>query len=445
MNNHLLHRGRRVLLAALAWLLLAGVAAAQPARELRLERVDINPADAATVSLVSRRIPVVPGDPVDGVLLASVREDLERSGYFSSVELYTSRGERPGGIVLHVDVALDRKVRFLTGFGYQPLDGWYLNMLGARVLNQPRPGSELRVALRSGYLVGGLYLSGRFAAGEHPDDAMLLDLHAQSKEWVTYEGREGWTQGIDSSTLRLGRQLPLGRGVTVTGWLGVRTVDPDDVLTAYFDEDERERPVGDLIEAGIDRAQFVHARVDLSRDRRDPVRPWLEGTWLGSRLELGQQFDGPHFATLELDGRRTIPVGPRQSLAGRLRAAHATGRTPYFDRFQFGGLATVRGYDVAFLSGPLGASDLVLANLEYRHALVDQAAPTPRLTGVVFVDTGQAWDDGGGSAGWVASAGLGFRLRLPWVHLLGVEVGYPLVDVGDMAPYGVNLALGWSY
>jgi len=445
MNNHLLQRGRRALLAALAWLLLVGVGAAQPARELRLERVDITPADAATLSLVTRRIPVVPGDPVDGVLLASVREDLERSGYFSSVELYTSRGERPGGIVLHVDVVLDRKVRFLTGFGYEPLDGWYLNMLGARVLNQPRAGSELRLALRSGFLVGGIYLSGRFAAGEHPDDAMLLDLHAQSKEWVVYDGRESWIQGVDSSTLRLGRQLPVGGGVKLTAWLGVRTVDPDDVLTAFYDDEERERPVSDLLAVGLDRAQFVHARLDLSRDRRDPVRPWLAGAWLGSRLDLGQQFNGHHFATLELDGRRSVPIGPHQSLAFRLRAAHATEGTPYHDRFQFGGLSTVRGYDVAFLSGPLGASNLVLTNLEYRHALIDPTAPTPRFTGVLFIDSGQAWDDAGATVGWVASAGLGFRLRLPWIHLVGVEVGYPLVDVGDMAPYGVNLAMGWSY
>jgi hypothetical protein len=449
MNNQRLPRGRRVVLASLSWLLLIGIAAAQPSRELRLERLDITPADAATVSLVTRRIPVGPGDPVDGVLLASIRQDLERSGYFSAVTLYTSRGERPGGIVLHVDVVLDHKVRFLTGFGYQPLDGWYLNMLGARVMNQPRPGSELRLALRSGFLVGGIYLSGRFAAGEHPDDAMLLDLHAQSKDWVVYDRRESWIQGVDSSTLRLGRQLPVGGGITLTAWLGVRTVDPDDTLRAEFTEDrdgdERERPVGDLLDVGLDRAQYVHARLDLSRDRRDPVRPWLDGAWLGTRLDIGQQFDGPHFATLELDGRRSVPVGPQRSLALRLRAAHATDRTPYHDRFQFGGLSTVRGYDVAFLSGPLGASNLVLANLEYRHALIDPAAPTPRLTGVLFIDTGQAWDDGGATAGWVASAGLGFRLRLPWVHLVGVEVGYPLVDVGDMSPYGVNLAMGWSY
>lgn len=445
MNNHRLFRGRRALLAGLCCLVLVGIADAQPSRELRLERLDITPADAATVSLVTRRIPVGPGDAVDGVLLASVREDLERSGYFSSVSLYTSRGEQPGGIVLHVDVALDRKVRFLTGFGYQPLDGWYLNMLGARVMNQPRAGSELRLALRSGFLVGGIYLNGRFAAGEHPDDAMLLDLHAQSKEWVAYDGREGWIQGVDSSALRLGRQFPLDHGLELTAWLGVRTVDPDDVLTAYYDEEERERPASDLLAVGVDRAQYVHARVDLSRDLRDPVRPWLDGAWLGSRLDLGQQFDGHHFATLEIDGRRSVTVGPHRSLAGRLRLAHATDRTPYHDRFQFGGLSTVRGYDVAFLSGPLGASDLVLANLEYRHALIDPAAPTPRFTGVVFLDTGQAWDQAGASAGWVASAGLGFRLRLPWIHLVGVEVGYPLVDVGDQAPYGLNLAMGWSY
>ncbi len=67
------------------------------------------------------------------------------------------------------------------------------------------------------------------------------------------------------------------------------------------------------------------------------------------------------------------------------------------------------------------------------------------MTGVLFLDTGQSWDTDGRSLGWVASAGLGFRLRLPWVQLVGVEVGFPLVDLDDISPFVVNMALGWSY
>ncbi|MBD3220594.1 BamA/TamA family outer membrane protein [bacterium] len=438
--------GRHALLAV-AWLAvsLVGVAGADSGRVLVLEDIVVAPDDPDVVALARRHVSVMPGDPVDTAVLAEVRADLEGSGYFREVDLYTARGHEPGRVILHVEVALDRKLRFLTGFGYEPLDGWYLNLIGARLLNRPRPGAEWRLAVRDGYFIDGLYLEGRLNTGRRGQDAWLVDLHARSEIWFAYEGREGWRQMIQTASVRLGRRVATGGRSHWTGWLGYRGVDPGATLETHFENDEQERPASDLIDADLATRDYLDVWLEGEWDGRDPVRPWRRGAWLGTRLRLGTDLDRRVFPTFEVDARRTVPVGDAAALAGRLRAGYAGPDTPYHDRFRFGGVYSVRGYDFSHLSGPLGASQFLQANLEYRAALLDREAPTPKVTGLVFVDTGQSWDRHGRSLGWVAGAGVGFRLRLPWVRLVGVEVGYPLVDTGDLSPFVVNVALGWSY
>jgi len=446
----LLSGGRRFgacrgVLPLLLGLVLVGVAVAQPSRVLILEHIDVLPADQDTRNLVLRYVPIAAGDVVDGAILGEVRNDLEGSGWFREVILYTSRGQEPGGIVLHVEVVLDRKLRFLTGFGHEPLDGWYLSLIGVSLRNRPRAGAEWRLASRDGYFTDGWFLEGRMCAGRDGRNGRLFELSAQRRTWFAYEGREEWRQEVRHFALRLGREFGFTpRGMLVV-WLAYRGVDPDEELHAYFDEEEWERPTTDLVDAVIEARNFADVWLEGRWDGRDQVRPWRQGSWLGGRLHLAQELPGHWYYSLEADGRHTVALGAVGALAGRVRLGHVSPRAPYYDRFQFGGASTIRGYDMNFLGGALGAANLVQANLEYRLALMGGATPTPRLSGVLFLDTGQSWERGGATRGWAVGVGGGFRLRLPWVKLVGVEVGYPLVVEGDMSPFVVNMALGWSY
>lgn len=433
-----------LLLLALAGPVLAAQQA-PPDRTLRLEAITILPDDAGTRALVRRHLSLVPGAPVDVDALNLARQALEETGYFREVFLYTSRGSRTGQVNLYVEVELDRRLRFLTGYGYQPLDGWYLNLIGARLLNRPRPGSELRLAWRDGFYVGGVYLEGSLPTGERAGDRWRGELFAQNKAWFVYEQREAWRQDIEQSTLRLGREIPVGQHGSITAWGGISTVDPKDDLSAFFDEGDQSRPAADLIPATTDRNDYIDLWLEGQWERRDAGRPWWRGTWYGARLRASHESGGSSFGTVELDARRNWPLTDTVALAGRLRGAHATAETPYHQRFQFGGVYSVRGYDFAYLSGPLGARDLLQGNLELRVPLLDRDAALPRVTGLVFLDTGQCWDEGGASLGWTVGAGYGIRVRLPWVQYLGLDVGYPVVNLDDISPFVVNIALGWSY
>ena len=450
MNDSII-TGRRRLSLILALFLIGSVSttlAAQQAptdRTLRLESISILPDDPGTVALVSRHLSLAAGAPVDVASLSLARQTLEETGYFHEVDLYTARGAAPGMVVLHIEVELDRRLHFLTGYGYEPLDGWYLNLLGARLLNWQRPGSELRLAWRLGFIIDGLYLEGSMPTGDRAGDAWRFELYWETKSWFVYDQREAWRQNIYQNVLRVGRQSPIGDEGLVTGWIGLSHVDPVDELEAYFDEEDQQRPADELIPATFESSSYLDLWLGAHWQNRDQVRPWWRGTWTGARLRASHETGGSAFFTMELDGRHNWPLGDTASLAGRLRGAHTTDNTPYHQRFQFGGVYSVRGYDFAYLSGPLGASSLVQANLEYRVALLDRQAALPRVTALMFLDTGQSWDVDGGTLGWVAGAGYGIRVRLPWVQSLGLDVGYPLVNLGDISPFVINLALGWSY
>jgi len=418
---------------------------AQPDRTLRLADVSILPDDPGTQALVMRYLPLAPGEALDVSVLSLARQSLEQSGYFREVTLYTSRGILPGQVVLHVEVELDRKVKFLTGFGYEPMDGWYLNYIGAKLLNRPRSGSEVRIAYRNGYFISGTYLEGQIPVARRDREAWLFDLHFQEKSWFVYDQREPWEQDIKSKVLRVGRQMAIGQQGRFAGWLGISKVNPSDDLESWTDLEDVDRPSGDLIDADFDPQEFVDIWLEGDLANRDKVRPWWQGTWFGWRVRASHDLDGRGFLTAEVDGRTIMPLSDTSSLAIRGRAAHAGEDTPYHQRFQFGGVYSVHGYDFAYLSGAQGAASLVQANLEYRVALLDRHAALPRVAGILFLDNGQCWTEGGDTYGWAMGAGYGVRLRLPWVQYVGLDVSYPVVKFTDISPFVVNFALGWSY
>jgi outer membrane protein assembly factor BamA len=409
----------------------AGTASAQaPAdRTLRIETVEVVP----DLGYVQGFVHLRPGDAVDEVALVALREELEDSRSFSRVEVYTRPGSRPGLVVLRVEVALDRRVRFLTGLGYEPLDGWYLTLVGGELRHRPVAGSSVSLAVREGLYVSGLYFEAKAADWR-------LEASASTQSWFVYEGRDGWQQDIGHSLARVGRQFDLADRVSATAWFGWQWDQPESDLASWETDDEEHRPAADLISESLGDRDRGGVWVETTWDRRDARQPWRAGAWAGARARVGGGF-----WTAELDGRRVQPCGAHHALAAHVRVAHASDDTPYYQRFSLGGVITNRGYEFGRLSSPAGASDAWQGNLEWRSALVGRKDPLPKVTGLLFLDACQGWDRHGQNLGFGAGVGYGLRIRLPWVQIVGLDVGYPLETHEDSAPFVVHASLGWVH
>jgi outer membrane protein assembly factor BamA len=173
----------------------------------------------------------------------------------------------------------------------------------------------------------------------------------------------------------------------------------------------------------------------------------------GRRVALGLERyqegvgSGYSFTRAVLDWSEYLPLpAPRHVLAARLFLGRAGGDVPTQSAFQLGGETPGEtGYALDDHSLPLRGyppnafrgERAVLAGLEYRFPLLEVgrggvSAPffLRRLHGALFVEAGEAWDDGAFSAGEM-HAGIGAELRLdlffsyflPMTVRLGIAAG----------------------
>ncbi len=120
-------------------------------------------------------------------------------------------------------------------------------------------------------------------------------------------------------------------------------------------------------------------------------------------------------------------------------------KAPFYDRLYLGGLYTVRGFPSQSLTRPEGDTWLWHANLEFRAPLLGEG-PYPRLTGSLFLDTGQSGSFADNSRGTVATGvGWGMRLRIIDRIYLGLDAGRPLSDSPANEAFHGNLSLGWNF
>ena len=144
---------------------------------------------------------------------------------------------------------------------------------------------------------------------------------------------------------------------------------------------------------------------NLSRDTRDYQRSLHEPV-TGSLNTLSYEYAGGlfgadnRFRKYSADSSWFFPGLFNHVLAGHVRASYLSSSTEsillHYERYRLGGIDTVRGYEdyeifpVNVDSGETnynGGNKVLYANLEYRIPFVNQ------LTGVLFFDAGQVWDE----------------------------------------------------
>ena len=144
---------------------------------------------------------------------------------------------------------------------------------------------------------------------------------------------------------------------------------------------------------------------NLSRDTRDYQRSLHEPV-TGSLNTLSYEYAGGlfgadnRFRKYSADSSWFFPGLFNHVLAGHVRASYLSSSTEsillHYERYRLGGIDTVRGYEdyeifpVNLDSGEPnynGGNKVLYANLEYRIPFVNQ------LTGVLFFDAGQVWDE----------------------------------------------------
>lgn len=414
---------------------------AEPNR-LTLQEIRVDPGGEIEKTVL-RLIALDPGSPIDPDILIQTREELEASRVLRDVELYTSRGDRPGAVILHVAAEPERRLHVETGLGREPMHGWYLNIIGARFTNPFNRGGHVRLGFREFLRDGGFYLEAEYPRLFGNDFDLLLQNEFEIERWQVNDGDNLLYQEIRRMNVDIGLRRWSRRAMSAALWIGFSSAEPDEVLVN--DAEDYSEPAGRLLPDPGEMEDFLNVRLDLAWDRMDMTRPWQKGHWSGLRLKASETVDGAPFWGAELESRRTFPIGRIHALGVRTRGAYAGGGTPYHLRPVVGGIGSLRGFTPAGLSGPLGARGFWQLNTEWRMVLVGDNPRKPRVIGTAFVDVGDHWGGGGGRYGISAGAGYGLLFRIPWIQILNAEVAYPLTrnETGDAVT--LYMSLGRSF
>jgi outer membrane protein insertion porin family len=189
--------------------------------------------------------------------------------------------------------------------------------------------------------------------------------------------------------------------------------------------------------------------IDFDRDTSGhPLDP-RHGYLISTHLESADSWLGGSFRYNEVvgEGRHYLPIGKSIVWANRVKAGSLLGgdssKIPFFKRYFVGGSTSVRGwgrYQVSPLSSglPVGGRTMAEISTEGRFPLGG------RLSGVMFVDGGNAWAEAGKiqPSGLRWAAGPGLRYDTP-IGPIRVDLGIQLNPIPGLLINGIPEHRKW--
>jgi outer membrane protein insertion porin family len=436
-------------------------------RALFLERIEISGISRISEEQLESAMTLRPGDTLSAVRLEQERVRILSSHHLvRGIELSTRPGSRIGAVVLEIEISERSPWSFETGFGYHDIYGWFLTLAGVRREPVSPSGSMWRTGLRFGF-----HLSGLDFEWERPGlsvDGVGIGgrFYLYNQEHLFFGGAEpvppdgdfawggpGWRE-FRQDVGRVGGELYLlyrRRGeMRLSFGLRAEAVEPDSSFRDVDrDVDRRFDDFPVFMRPDVRKTALTGFVVRIVRDTRDHVTWPRDGSFAYLSIEANNTFLGGDelFTRMELDARRYFGIGGWRSVSARMKAGITSKGTPYYDRFFIGGIHSVRGFRELSLSPASGHDGYWTASVELRVPLTGADRNPPRLTGLLFVDAGQGWlrDVPLETSTIEAALGYGFRLRLPWIGTIGLDVGIPVSNGNTGEIYRVHGSLGFSF
>lgn len=398
--------------------------------EIRLRNLSFVGLDKTKEYVVRREISAQEGEIFDLKAFTKDLQNLFMMGYFESIDpKFTETGERD-----RLDVRIEFK-EAKTGtislsLTYSTQDEEWMGGFKVGDSNAFGTGNRVSVSVEMNPDKRNLDLSftDPWIDAKHTSltlhlynnfDSRVLTVGAADQDVLAQETLQGWEIG-------LGRPLTKKLTASVTGrheYLErVATVDP------YILQPGEVRPANPppLTPSLVTNSLTLQ----LEYKNLTPQKAKYVYVADGIRAKASTEFAGGilggdvDFTRYQIESAFFKSVSPRDVFALRLKGGYVdapAGGDPLGTAdFIIGGAETLRGYDYRDFS----ATQMALANLEYRHRFTDS------LEGVVFYDTGvfysadEGWQNGSGY-------GLGIRIWVPYLGQIRLDYGWPQEDSGE--------------
>lgn len=343
--------------------------------------------------VILREIRLKKGEPFNSTLARRSMQRIYNLGFFEDVNVRLNPGSEPNAVEMEITVVEMNTGTFGIGAGYSDADG-FIGMITLGDKNFRGSGDNVSIRWEFGGADNRNYefnytkpwLDKRETSG-------TLSIYNLTNEYADYDRNGDEIARYDKK--RVGQELTFGRkeGEFVSNYLTLKHRDDkydgavDGYSTQYYESSydgiaaKTNRPAT----AAERRAEnFGETRsIGFSRvyDSRDNIYDPHSGKRNSYTFEWGGLGGDFKFEKLSVDYRYYLAQGPNV-IAFDFAAGYAWGDMPLSQRFAMGGSDTLRGYEDDQFKG----NSMLRGTVEYRVPIIK------KVQGVLFVDSGYAWD-----------------------------------------------------
>ncbi|MFH1125014.1 MAG: outer membrane protein assembly factor BamA, partial [Pseudomonadota bacterium] len=384
--------------------------------KVRFERINISGNSQTRDNVIRRELQVVEGGYFSGEGMRKSTRNLHRLGFFEDLEIRTVKGSRDDLMILDINVKERATGAFSLGVGYSSFDKTLAifrveqnNLFGRgqKILGMAKLGAKTHEFLLE--FTEPWFLDRRISAG--------IELYNWEREYDEYTK--------NSLGAGLNFKIPLNIDEFTRGLVGY-TYDVSDITDI---EDTTAVAIKEM--AGTNVTSSMN--FGLERDSRDRIWNPSKGSINKVLFEYaGGILSGDvYYNKYEATSAWYFPL-PWQTvfmIQGRVGYLEQRpgGKLPIYQKYQIGGINTVRGFESYSISprdpatgDKIGGEKMMVYNLEYRFPLLKEQG----LMGIFFFDAGNVYskDENYAFSDIKKSVGTGVRWYSP-VGPLRVEYG----------------------
>lgn len=369
--------------------------------ETNPEEVKEAPTGKTKSYVILRELKAKPGDVFNSEKLQKDLQRVFNLGFFEDVRTRVEPGDNPGNIVLVIEVEEGKTGQLGFGAGYSSSSG-LTGFLSFSERNLKGKGRRADTKLEFGGKRNDYELSYYEPWLDKKRTSVEFNIYRTSVENLAFG--LGGISVPDYEENRKGFSTVVGRPLTdYTRWfVGLKAENVQIFPLDYLDGNSRS------------------ISLTLRTDTRDNIFSPSTGRFDSGTTEFNGGMLGGDFTyqKYDLDIRRFHPLKKKLVAAGHMFAGATRGGVPLFDRFDLGGVNSLRGYEENQFAG----TKILYFNMELRQSF------SGNLSGVVFADAGNAWERMDDvklrPKDFFKSVGVGIRLKIPAFGMGPIRLDY---------------------